>query len=575
MFSIEGDVLFGERNTFLIGSPGEHIKYGSTALENIASATVGGEHLYIKEACPEFGYRLHKIIIPDGETIWNEPLPRQIDAASMAFDEVNGLLYFNGSQESFIFDENTWSIRQIMDWRDTEFYRFLFLHNFFAIQSSFTITHEGLLHLVTARYCCATHLYEWVLVRLEGEEAGIRQEEIRIGLAERDFISKADVSHHSTHDYLRELAREYDILFRVNTLGGGGTTGYVERLNAALLAGNANWDIIFLPLQFVDLSQMVELGLLVNVLDVLGADRFSDETRYFTNLFELSKVDGGLYFLPFMTSVPVLWVSNDTPGLDKIQAQAQNWTWGDFLDIVQELYTQTGTPPITAPDAFRNWNIQISNVLPFYMYDEVVLRNIPGNRQAFSRALQIYNSLVNPGYNMTNGQMSFFTFSEWGMNGYSFFMQFEGINIDFSQTHTLLPIPSMNGERPFVMNSAYAFLATGQHIESAIDVFVEYLDLVGLEDEVRSPAFRAPVSPVRPSQEVILAAMNNNGFMYEPATLFETDAAIRSQANTRLSLPQSVTEAIHEVVESYVHGVLSLAHTVERIEDIMWLFLNE
>jgi len=40
-------------------------------------------------------------------------------------------------------------------------------------------------------------------------------------------------------------------------------------------------------------------------------------------------------------------------------------------------------------------------------------------------------------------------------------------------------------------------------------------------------------------------------------------------------LPQSVTDAITDAVQTFVHGAASLDDTVSRVADIMWFYINE
>ena len=572
MFSICGEIVFGGLHTFLVDTMAEFSVYGDF-IANMVSATIGGGFLYAQIHCNVNGQILVKKEVASGQILWEEPLPRHMDVPfALAFDEYNSLLYLLQAQGMYVFDEGTWAIRQAKYLLDTDYYHFLFLHDFFNVFiHSLMVTEEGIIHIVLNRNCCSAHIYEWTIKRLDGEVAEIRQEEIRQELLYRDFIHIADVSRHATHDYLRVMAREQDILVSVDILGSGTSVSYVEQLVAALYAGHADWDVIHMPLRLLDAPRLATLGLLVDILDVLGSERFSDENAYFTNVIASAKIDGELYFVPWMFSVPVLWVSRDYPSIDDLRILSQDWHWEDFLAIVRDMYASTGIPPISAPDVLDTWNIPISNMLPFYLFNEEVLLDISNNRDALRQVLYLYGALANSSYSMDSGQMGMFTFSGGMMQG---FWRMQERGWDFSETHVLLPIPSMHGERPFSLDSAYGFLSAGQHVLSAINIIVDYFDIIGTDDP-RGTAARALSSVARPSHEAIQHVMISSGFLYAPMQLFEKDAEIRGQANTQLSLPWTVVNAIMDAVESFVHGVVSLDHTVRRIEDIMWMFLDE
>jgi len=157
--------------------------------------------------------------------------------------------------------------------------------------------------------------------------------------------------------------------------------------------------------------------------------------------------------------------------------------------------------------------------------------------------------------NMVPGSMGVFTFGP-STNIFDHLFLFG----DISDTHTMLPIPTMFGERHFNFGApARAVLNTGE----ATDLAVEYL----LETFGHSASFDNPWTVIRPSEEMITSRTTLD--------MFEKYVSIVENVNTMLQLPMSVTMPIQDAVDSLLHGVLTIDATVDRIADIMWLYMNE
>jgi|GEM_PF-3948563 len=569
MVTIHGDVLFGTMNIFYPNSAQEFSLYGEY-IAGFITGTLGNGYFYALIQLPDFGFSLRKIEIPSGETVWDERLPSIMNTHfSLAFNEDSHILYLKRAQGLYVFDEETLSVRQVRCLLDTELYRFIFLHEFLVFPTSFFVTHEGVLHISYVKYGNVTYLYEWTIVRLEGEIADARLEEVRQEIEAMGSIRIADVSQHSLHDFLREIARNNNLMLNVDILGTGNTPSYVEQLVAALYASTADWDVVHLPLGFIDLPRLIELDLLVNIYDVLGEEMLNDEETYFVNILEHSQINGQLNFVPHMFSNPILLIPNDYYGLDQLREKSLTWTWEEFLTIVREMYIETGIPPISAPDAdaLTGWAVPISNIPPFYLYNEDILRNMPSSRGDFSRALYLYRELTHPRYSLENGKIGHFTFLQWGIWGVVGIMMEHGV--DLSQTHTLLQIPAMRGEHPFHVSAGYGFLNSGSSTEQAVNSMMEYFYNASMG--VRGTPVTGSV--VRLSEDAVIRAMWP--VQYAPLSLFEEYNAIRNRLNARLALPLSVTDPLMETVESFVHGVVSSENAISRVEDILWLFLNE
>jgi hypothetical protein len=71
----------------------------------------------------------------------------------------------------------------------------------------------------------------------------------------------------------------------------------------------------------------------------------------------------------------------------------------------------------------------------------------------------------------------------------------------------------------------------------------------------------------RPDEREIAQSMGAETFAQYEAVLYNT--------NTYLRLPASIRLAINDAVMQYVHGALSRDAAVQRVADIMWIFVNE
>ena len=225
------------------------------------------------------------------------------------------------------------------------------------------------------------------------------------------------------------------------------------------------------------------------------------------------------------------------------------------MQIVNDVFYDTGTPPISSlQSVFTLSGFAPTNIPSFYLYNENILRELGlgGDCEALRDALIIFYELNRPALSQPLGEMGVFTFG--------FSLEIPGI--DSGRNHAVLPIPTMAGERPFRLgHAAQAVLTTGE----STDLAVEFL--VGNFGNPSNPGFMTPFTLVRPPNEMIES--------WTSLRAFAEYANIVENVNSFIQLPASVTDPIEEAVDSFLHGILSLDAVIDRISDIMWLYMNE
>jgi len=266
-------------------------------------------------------------------------------------------------------------------------------------------------------------------------------------------------------------------------------------------------------------------------------------------------IDGGLYYLPHYLSTLVVLVPRSFPDIDHIVTLSQNWTWAEFLEIVQSIAYETGGPPISSK--VNLFGVTLQTAIPnFILHNENMLRELGmgGNSDDLRRALELYYELSSPELFQVRANEA----------GVFYFGHFRDLSEhsanDFRYTHAVLPLPTMFGERPLSLVSAsHAVLTTGENTDLAVEILLEAYG-VGSE-------FENPFTPIRPPDTLIER--------YTSLRAFDEYVSILENVNTVLQLPLSVTHTIHEAVDSFVRGVLTIDAAIDRITDIMWFYMNE
>ncbi|MCL2198828.1 MAG: hypothetical protein FWB80_07885 [Defluviitaleaceae bacterium] len=551
-------------------------------LFTFAGGTVGGGHFYglyfhgsYMDDSGAFvrymgrDYNVRKIEIPTGRVVWEKTWDTETGRIeNILFCSYREILYLFNFIQMFVYDTNTQEVYFLRDKTNSALSVFRRLNSGWIY--SISILGDGRLHFVFTYHDGSrfTHM-EWLFTPLYGEAARARTLEIAAGIAEtpviRYFALFPGVHHFGVQHDLGVFADEREALVQIDFATPMACpvayVEYIETLNAAIFAGTANWDIISTPATAstanFDLASFIERGLLVDLLPFTRRSFIENNERFYTHMYELLLHNGGLYHLPIIVSVPLLLVPNTHPELEYLKERAQSWTWADFLQIVQRMYDETGTSPISCASAAWRYSSDfspsdpISNVPPFFWFDEDLLFALGrGERhEEFSQTIGLYATLVSPAYN-NQSSLSDFTFSNSIRVHNKYF------------THAILPLPTMRGEYIFYLGMGYAVLTVGENRELAAEFLIDY-------HEARPTRFANEWLdlPRRPSESYI-----RENF---PGETFADFEAVIYRVNTFPILPASIRIAIYDVVVQYVHGALTRDVAVGRVADIMWIYVNE
>jgi hypothetical protein len=575
-FSRDGEILYSYSS-------------GQFYRENLVSGTASGGYFYGLFVHEMFrnendtlvrhenrGYTVRKIEIPSGRVVWENEWYNETGAVHNIFIcGYRGLLYLFSSLRLYAFDTNYEELYLLRDLTNSGF---RVLQRMSMAQAfSISILGDGRLHFVFSYTNSTDGIFgyfegykEWLFTPLIGESAETRVAELAVRFAETpliNFLVRNEMEHSiGIQADLMVFASRRDALAQIEAVGttrdGRGFSQYTEFLNTAIFAGTADWDIIEVPSSFLldnDFAffNFVERGMLFDILPLSRRRFVQNNERYYTHLFEILLHDGGLYFLPSGVSVPFVFVPNNHPRLEYLQMRSAAWTWADFLQIVRELEAETGRPQISgnadsSPSFLPN---PVSNVPPFFFFDEELLHDMgSGGRLAeFSQILGTFAALTDERYNLPAGTSTF-----------TFACGRAVTTTQMPQTHTILPMPTNNGEFIFYsLGYAHAVLTAGNSPELAAEFIIHNFDAFET-DLFRTHKF---LTMFRPDEREIAQSMGAEAFAQYEAVLYNT--------NTYLRLPASIRLAINDAVMQYVHGALSRDAAVQRVADIMWIFVNE
>jgi hypothetical protein len=571
----------GEAGFVVVSMAGEIVlAYENGMFENdeFVTGVVGGGYFYGMFRHPFYrdenfnltrrggvGYTVRKLSLPSGSIVWENSWYEDTGMIeTILICPHRQFLYLYSATQLYIFDENTSQLHQARDLTNSGFR--VMQRVTMASVSAASVLSDGRLHFVFSHLDNLAGVggnfsgfSEWIFTPLVDDYAVVRLNEIAENLSDttviRFFDTHEDMSlTGGTQGDLFVFADSVDALVELTflpTLTDGAFATYTQTLNTELFAGTANWDIVIIPGTFLQygnfaLGSFADRGMFENLLPMARYRFVENDERYYTHLFEALLHDGGLYFIPGGVNVPFVLVPRRHERAEYLKNRSQSWTWAEFLTIAQQLKAESGVPPISS----------FSDVPQFFLFDEPLLLDLGrGERLGdFSNALELYAALVDSSLNHTS--LSVFTFAcIRAITG----------NYDFHETHTILPLPSMRGERIFYsLGVGHAVLTVGESPYVATE-FVIY----NFEESINRPFryFERISSLIRPNEADITRFMSMTAFLeYE---------AVINKANAYIWLPTAVRLAISDAVVQYVHGALSRDAAVQRVADIMWIFVNE
>jgi hypothetical protein len=547
--------------------------------EPLLGGTVGGGYLYVLFR-QGIRYAVRKIEIPTGNIVWEQSWHSITgDIEQIVFCNATERLYLFNPSYIFAYDgEGVFLLRDLTS-------SWLRAHQTVAMARpvSMFAFEDGRLHMAF-HYSDSTdgiggrfaNFSEWLFVPYFDESAERRLAERIAEWAEIPVLRYFTINpffgtFSFQHDLLR-FAEERGVFVEFSYLQGfayvrDGLTEYTEALNTAIFADTANWDIIDVPGSTAPNSEFAlrafaERGMLVDLLPHLGTGVLEDSETYFTNLFRALKTGDGIYHLPLNISVPFLAVQSeylDNDFLEYLAYRSQSWTWEEFYQIAHYVEQKTGMPPISC-DSFFEWlrpffvQNAFSNVPPFFLFDEELLLSIGSGEglEYFSQAMGLYGSLVSPQLNLTDS-LGIFTFACIR-------------HLPMLEAPLILPLPSMRGEYIFFTPfTSHAVLTTGANPQLAAEFLAEHLYTSVRQHGRNHP--RNVLSMLRQADSPVPAWL--------PQHSFDEYETVVNRVNTFVNLPGSIRLSIYDAVVQYVHGALSRDAAVQRVADIMWIFVNE
>lgn len=130
----------------------------------------------------------------------------------------------------------------------------------------------------------------------------------------------------------------------------GNLEKYVQTTNTQLLSGKGA-DLIDLDVSGLQVGKYVNKNALVDLNEMMNNDKSFDSNRYYMNILENVKMNGGLYALPTRFFLDTL--TGDSEGIKKagVQINDKDWTWSQFAKAGKQLNSKEGryamgnTPP--------------------------------------------------------------------------------------------------------------------------------------------------------------------------------------------------------------------------------------
>ncbi|PRX64590.1 multiple sugar transport system substrate-binding protein [Cohnella sp. SGD-V74] len=154
-------------------------------------------------------------------------------------------------------------------------------------------------------------------------------------------------------DYFKEAKKKYedrhpDITIQLKDYRGEGKLDeseydkIVTKMNTELLSGKGAADLIVLD--FLPVGKYVNKKMLVDLSEMMEQDSSFQKEQYYSNIWDNSKLNGGLYSMPLHFYMDFFWVDEEAVSKTGVNIDDKTWTFDQFIDTTKELIKKGSYP---------------------------------------------------------------------------------------------------------------------------------------------------------------------------------------------------------------------------------------
>jgi len=373
---------------------------------------------------------------------------------------------------------------------------------------------------------------------------------------------------------------------------------YKNTVNTQLMSGKGPDIMLLSPLPY---EGYISKNMLLNLSDMMQADKSFNMDDYYTNIFDAMKYNGGLYGFPTSVTLDVMHGNKEI--LDKygINIEDDKWTWADFENIAGTIAEQSGKNGEEGIYALSGMdeNTLVSALVSrsFSSFVDKEAKTAGFDTSEFIDLLNLAKSMLDKGYINTDTSREKVmdlaargnsVFSVSNIRNYTDLMmskQIYGDNVGF------LKYPGAGQDQSFEVNSLYGINAKSPDRELAWE-FLKFLaseemmsqaSLAGLPVN-KAASDAAARNAIEMSKNVSSGkgkiSLNNNGQTITLNKLItEEDVKVVQEllekANKYNEMDAQVLTILQEETKAFFEGGKSAEATAKTIQDRVNIYINE
>ncbi len=163
-----------------------------------------------------------------------------------------------------------------------------------------------------------------------------------------EYLSSLDnktvlkIKTYSVDSALKKFVKEYEkknnaeIIFEVfsdDLSIMADTNAYNEKLNAQIISGVADWDILLLD--FVDYINLIDRGIFSDIYSI--DEKLLESNLYFNNILKACQTNEKLYIFPYSVMISVLYADKELYDQYIDTKLPQTWIWEDLLSLSESI----------------------------------------------------------------------------------------------------------------------------------------------------------------------------------------------------------------------------------------------
>ncbi|MDD5604177.1 MAG: extracellular solute-binding protein, partial [Eubacteriales bacterium] len=441
-----------------------------------------------------------------------------------------------------------------------------------------------------------SELQVYKYVRLHGEEAARRRAEIESEQSAKTCLRLMSFSYDKNtaikaDRYMNEnpdIAIEMLNYREDDPLSAQAVEDYRQHVSLTFMSG-LDWDII--SSQYLPYPESAESGALADIHSVEGSQAFYDSGAFFHNIVESCSHKGILYILPVGFSFNIITADKQYVENTGFTPHDSSWTWHDFIDKAYEKVAAGGDiKPLEFSSGIRRYSIIFEGVK--HRLIDFDNKKADFHTTLFSSFLDAVRDISHDSlYASDRNEKSVFgIYNVAGITAYDSPLSLYS-NIRDREIF-MLPLLTKNDVRPFTIIEGYALNSKSSNKEDSLKFILYLAENNDRSVPVSKAAFEAAAEKlincgqitVVHSEDAVSNAINAEAALLKNEAVLARNTSqvhklmeiISRLDNANLhSLGDPILQIFKIPLEQFARGEISKDVVIKRLEQAVWIYLNE